>query len=417
MAVPALGALAADPLYSLVDTAFVGHLGIAQLGALAVGTAAFTASFWIFSFLAYGLTPRVANALGRGDPSAATRFGVQSLFLAVAFGAATTLFGVLLAGPIVRVFGASDAVAVYAEPFLAIRAFAAIPVLIGHVGQGWLRGMQDTRTAMIIVLSGLVVNVALNYVLIYPGGLGVRGSALATVIGQSGAAAAFVVVLARRMERPRWRFDLGAAKELLGVGLDLTVRTGALLAAMTLATAVAARMGEVELASWQIAMQVFLLLALTLDSIAIAGQALVGRLLGAGEPGRAFEVGSRLLGMGIVLGLALLVVVGAGSFSLAQIFTNDARVIAAAGWLLLWVALVQPLSAVAFTFDGILIGASDTRFLAVAMVGASIVYALGSLLSLRWGAGAGGLAAATTIWLALRAASTGIRFSRRRWAV
>lgn len=403
-------------MYSLIDTAFVGHLGIAQLGALAVGTAAFTASFWIFSFLAYGLTPRVANAFGRGDPAAATRFGIQSIFLAILLGAATTIVGCAFAAPIVRLFGASDRVAVYAEPFLQIRAFAAIPVLIGHVGQGWLRGMQDTRTPMLIVLSGLAVNVVLNYVLIYPAGLGVEGSALATVIGQLGAAIAFLIVLARRMEMPRWRFDPAVAKDLLRVGFDLTVRTGALLAAMTIATAVAARMGTVELASWQIAMQVFLLLALMLDSIAIAGQALVGRWLGAGQPGRAFEVGKRLIGMGVVLGVVLCAVVGIGSRWAAQLFTADGRVIAAAGSLLLWVALVQPLSAVAFTFDGILIGASDTRFLAVAMMGASMVYVAGSFLALEWRAGAEGLATATTIWLALRALSTGFRFARGRWA-
>ena len=414
---PALGALAADPLYSLIDTAFVGHLGVAQLGALAVGTAAFTASFWIFSFLAYGLTPRVARALGSGDGSSATQLGVQSLFLALALGGATTIAGVLFAGPIVRIFGATDQVAVYAEPFLRIRALAAIPVLIGHVGQGWLRGMQDTRTPMLIVMSGLAVNTVLNYILIYPAGLGVEGSALATVIGQLGAALAFVVVLVRRMDRPRWRPDLAAARDLLRVGFDLTVRTGALLAAMTIATAVAARMGDIELASWQIAMQVFLLLALTLDSIAIAGQAMVGRYLGAGEPGRAFDVGKRLLGMGLVLGFVLLVAVLAGSRWGARLFTDDGRVIAAAGSLLVWVAVVQPLSAVAFTFDGILIGASDTRFLAVAMVGSSLAYVAGSLLALRWEAGAEGLAVATTLWLVLRALTTGVRFAGGRWAV
>ena len=413
---PALGALAADPLYSLIDTAFVGHLGISQLGALAVGTAAFTASFWIFSFLAYGLTPRVANAFGRGDVSSATTFGVQSIFLAVVLGGLTTALGFLLAGPIVRLFGASEAVAVYAEPFLQIRAFAAIPVLIGHVGQGWLRGMQDTRTPMLIVLSGLAINVVLNYVLIYPVGLGVEGSALATVIGQSGAAIAFVVVLARRMDMPRWRPNLTIAKELLRVGADLTIRTGALLAAMTIATAVAARMGEVELAAWQIAMQVFLLLALMLDSIAIAGQALVGRFLGASEPGRAFEVGKRLIGLGVVLGFALLVTVAVGSRWAARLFTDDGRVVAMAASLLLWVAVVQPVSAVAFTFDGILIGAADTRFLAVAMVASSLVYVAGSFLALEWEAGVEGLAVATTVWLVLRALTTGFRFARGRWA-
>ncbi len=276
--------------------------------------------------------------------------------------------------------------------------------------------MQDTRTAMFIVLVGVALNIVLDYVLIYPAGLGVEGSALATVIGQSVAALAFVVVLGKRMVAPRWRFDPAVAKSLLRVGVHLTIRTGALLAAMTVATAVAARMGEIELASWQIAMQVFFLLALTLDSIAIAGQALVGRHLGATDPARAFDVGKRLILLGIILGVVLLLLIGIGSRWGARLFTEDARVIAVAGSLLLWVAIVQPLSAIAFTLDGILIGASDTRFLAVAMVVSSAIYAAGSWIALEAGWGIVGLASATTVWLAVRSLTTGFRFARGRCA-
>jgi putative MATE family efflux protein len=417
LAVPALGALAADPLYSLIDTAFVGHLGTAQLGALAIGTAAFTASFWIFSFLAYGVTARVARAFGASDTETVDKVGVQAVFLALVLGAAVTAIGFGFAADIVRIFGASDRVAVFAEPFMRIRILAAVPVLLVQVGQGWMRGMQDTRTPMLIVTAGLVVNTILNYILIFPAGLGVEGSALATVIGQTLAAAGFLWLLRKRMTSPKWRPDLAIARQLLRVGIDLAVRTGALLASMTFATAVAARMGEVELAAWQIAMQVFLLLAFTLDSLAIAGQALVGRHLGELRPDRAFEVGRRLIYLGVALGVVLFFMLFIGSRWIARLFTEDGRVVSVAGSLLIWVAIVQPLSAIAFTFDGILIGASDTRFLAVAMLVSSALYAIGSGVALEVEAGVQGLATATTIWLVVRSLTTGVRFARGRWAV
>ncbi|MEA2446596.1 MAG: hypothetical protein QOK47_233 [Actinomycetota bacterium] len=401
----------------MVDTAFVGHLGVAQLGALAVGAAAFTASFWIFSFLAFGVTPRVARALGAGDGRTADAIGVQALFLALLLGTGVMLIGVAFAGPIVRIFGASPSVVTYAEPYLRIRAFAAIPVLVAQVGQGWMRGMQDTKTPMLVITAGLLINTVLNYVLIYPVGLGVEGSALATVIGQAAASIAFIILLRKRMTAPRWRPDWSVVRGLLRIGLDLTVRTGALLAAMTVATAIAARMGEITLAAWQIAMQVFLLLAFTLDSLAIAGQAMVGRFLGAGDGVQADEVARRLIRLGLVLGAILLALVGLGSRWMARLFTEDGRVISLAGSLLLWVAIIQPLSAFAFTLDGILIGASDTRFLAVAMILSSGVYVLGSALALQFGWGVEGLAVAATAWLVVRSVTTGTRFARGRWAL
>jgi Na+-driven multidrug efflux pump len=176
-------------------------------------------------------------------------------------------------------------------------------------------------------------------------------------------------------------------------------------------------MGDVILASWQIAMQVFLLLAFVLDSIAIAAQALVGGFLGASDRARADELGRRLIQLGLLLGVVLFVGLGIGSRWAARLFTTDARVVAMAGSLLLWVAIVQPLSAFAFTLDGILIGASDTRFLAIAMIVSSAVYVMGSLLALWLGWGVEGLAIAATAWLVVRSITTGVRFARGPWAL
>ena len=416
LALPALGALAADPLYSLADTAFIGRLGTPQLGALAVGTAAFTASFWLFSFLAYGVTPRVARAFGAGDDSAAARTGVQAMLLALAIGVLLTLLGVAFAGPVVRLLGARGEVAEFAEPYLRIRILAATSVLMVQVGNGWLRGAQDTRTPFLVTVAGAALNVVLDYILIYPAGWGVRGAAWATVIGQTFSAAVFVAILMRRMRGTRWGWDRTEARALGRVGFDLAVRTGSLLVALTIATSVAARMGQVALGSWQITMQVFLLLALTLDSIAIAAQALVGLRLGAGVPRSATAVGRRLMWWGAALGVALGVLLLLLSRPIATIFSSDPEVISATASLLVWLALVQPLGAIAFTLDGILIGASDTRFLAVAMAASSALYVGLALLALDRGWGTAGLATGMTVWLVARAATTGARWRGERWA-
>ncbi|HYY45059.1 MAG TPA: MATE family efflux transporter, partial [Actinomycetota bacterium] len=200
LAAPALGALAADPLYSLIDTAFVGHLGPRPLAAAAIGNTAFTASFWIFSFLAYGVTPRVARAFGAGKGRDAATVGAQALLLALLLGGLVTVAGVVLAGPVVGALGAGAGVARLAEPYLRVRVLSAIPVLVAQVGHGWLRGAQDTRTPSYIALGGLAAGTVLDFLLIYPAGLGVMGAAWATFIAQGLVGACFTVVLLRRME-------------------------------------------------------------------------------------------------------------------------------------------------------------------------------------------------------------------------
>ena len=417
LAVPALGALAADPLYSLVDTAFVGRLGVAQLGGLAVGVAAFTASFWIFSFLAYGVTPRVARALGAGRPDEAARVGVQALWLAVLLGGVVTLLGSLFGGGIVRAFGASREVAEFAEPYLRIRVLAAIPVLIAQLGQGYLRGAHDTKTPTVIVVAGAAANVVVGYLLIFTAGWGMEGAAWAVVICQTAAAIAFVVVLRRRMTPVPWRPDPAGMRSLVKVGGQLALRTGSLLAGLTIATSLAARIGTTTVAAWQIAMQLFLLLSLTLDSVAIAAQALVATELGAGRPSRAREVSRRLIALGLYVGAALGLLLLVLAAPLATLFSGSEQVRSLAAGLLLWMGLLQPIGALAFTLDGILIGASDTGFLALAMAGATAGF-VGMMLILHGlGLGVSTLVVSMTVWIAVRAVTTLVRFRGERWTV
>jgi MATE family multidrug resistance protein len=415
LAIPALGALAADPLYSIVDTAFVGQLGVAQLGGLSVGVAAFTASFWVFSFLAYGVTPRVARALGAGRREDAAAVGVQALWLALLLGAAVTAIGSLLAGPVVRAFGASEEVLRFAEPYLRIRALAAVPVLIAQVGQGYLRGAQDTKTPTVVVVAGAAANVALGYLFIFPLGWGIEGAAWAVVICQAAVAAAFIAILRKRMTPVSWSPRVAVMRSLLRVGGELALRTGSLVAGLTIATSVAARISTNTVAAWQVAMQMFLLLSLTLDAVAIAAQALIATHLGAGERRRARAVGERLIGLGIYVGVALGFVLFVTAPLLGGLFTDSPEVERLATQLLVWVALLQPVGAVAFTLDGILIGASDTAFLAVAMVGATAVFVGSALLLYGAQAGVASLVIGMSIWMLVRAVSTVLRFRGAAW--
>ena len=428
LAFPALGALAADPLYSLVDTALIGNLGTTELGAVALGTTAFTASFWLFSFLAYGVTPKVARALGAGDESSAASTAIQAIFIALAAGILLALLGVLFAAPIISALGGEGEMASLATDYLRIRALAAPFVLAALVGHGWLRGAQDTRTPMIVAISGAVLNAVLDYLLIYPAGLGVTGAAIATLVSQIVVAGWFLVLLRRRLAAAPWRINRASALSLLTVGIELIIRTGSILAATTLATALAARMGPVALGAWQITFQIFLLLSLMLDSIAIAAQALVAAALGrtadelegspegTGPISGPRRISNRLLEWGIaggfVLGLALFLLrsVIAGAFS------DDPAVVQETADLIGWLGAIQPLAAVAFTFDGIFIGALRTRFLAGSMAMSSAAFVLVAYTGYRAGWGTAALAAGATVWMALRVLTTGWLYLRPDWA-
>jgi len=270
---------------------------------------------------------------------------------------------------------------------------------------------------MFIAVGGALLNIVLDYLLIDPFGMGVQGAAWTTVLGQYVAAGAFLVILTGHFNRAGapWRFEREVASGLLRIGADLVVRTGALLGALTLTTSVAARMSLGSLGAWQITMQLFLFLSLVLDSVAIAAQALIGKHLGAGTQSEARAVSVRLMEWGLLVGCVAALVLYLGRGQLASLFSSDESVVASAAWLIGCVAAVQPLSAVAFTLDGILIGASDTRFLAQSMLLSSAAFAAVSLASLIFDWGTPGLAAGATLWLGLRTSTTAWRWRGDQW--
>jgi putative MATE family efflux protein len=214
-----------------------------------------------------------------------------------------------------------------------------------------------------------------------------------------------------------WRPEPDALRRQAGLSRDLFVRTAALRLSLTLATAVAARLGVAELGAHAVAFELWSFLALVLDGLAIAGQALVGRLLGAADGAGARDAGRRLLQWGLAVGAVLGLAVAAFHGVLPDLFTDDPAVVERAADLLLVVALLQPVNGLVFVLDGILIGAGDLRFLAVAMVGAAIVFVPAAVLVLVLDLGLAGLWAAVTLLMLTRLAALGWRFANGGWVV
>jgi len=391
LAVPALGTLAADPLVSLVDTAFVGRLGVVPLAALGVNVSVFGLAFVVFNFLAYGTTPMVARAVGAGDRERAGRLAVEALALAVVAGIVATAVLQLLATPIVRAMGARGELVAPAVEYLRIRALAGPAVLIITASNGIFRGWQDTRTPFLVALGLNAVNLVLDPVLIFGAGWGLAGAAIATAVAQWAGATAFLwlILIARReafgvrphVPRPQDLFPF------LRVGGALLMRTFSLLGTTTLATAVATRVGTVAVAAHLVASQLWLMLALLIDALAVAGQAMVGRLRGEDRPEDAVLASDRLLAWGLGVGVLLAAAVLALGPWLPRLFTDDLAALEAMRIVLPFVVAMQPLNALVFVWDGIFIGAEDFRFLAAQMATAAACACVVLLLviPMNWG--------------------------------
>jgi putative MATE family efflux protein len=419
LAIPALGALAAEPLYILTDTAVVGHLGTPQLGGLAVAGTILTTAFSLFNFLSYGTTAAVARAAGAGRSESSARNAVQSVWLALAIGVALALAGVLGAPFLVGLMGPSSPVRPNALLYLRIASLGMVPVMLGLVGVGYLRGLQDTMTPLRIALLANLANLVLEVVAIYGLGMGLAASAWATVIVQVGAAAVFGRHIARhaRAAEVSWRPDPATLRALVVIGRDLFLRTGSLLAALAVATAVAARLGTAPLGAHQVAFQLWSFLALSLDAVAIAAQAMVGRLLGAGDAEGARSASRRMVEWGLLAGLALGTLVALLRPVLAPLFSDDPAVIHLTRQVLWIVALLQPLNAVVFVLDGVLIGAGDLRFLAGAMVAAFAVFLPAAVLAGTVGGSLLWLWGAITLLMVARLTGMAWRFAGTAWAV
>ncbi|HEU5036139.1 MAG TPA: MATE family efflux transporter [Nocardioides sp.] len=372
LAVPAFLALVAEPLFLLADAAIIGHLGTAPLAGLGIAGAILQTVVGLCIFLAYGTTASVARYLGAGDLRSAITHGIDGMWLAVGIGSLVTVAGVLLAGPVVRLFGASEQVAGPATTYLRIAFLGTVPLLVMLAATGVLRGLQDTRTPLVVAVAGNALNVALNLVLVYPAGLGIAGSALGSVLAQAASAAAFVVVVVRAARRhgAALRPDLPGIRSAGRAGVPLVVRTLTLRAALLLTTyvvtaaALGAREQEVDLATHQVAMTIWGFLAFALDAIAIAAQAITGRALGAGDVTGTRRLTARMVRWGAVSGVLTGVLLALVSPVLGHLFTSDAEVQDLLVPVLLVAAAGQPVAGVVFVLDGVLIGAGDGRYLA-----------------------------------------------------
>ncbi len=246
---------------------------------------------------------------------------------------------------------------------------------------------------------------------------GIEGSAWGTAVAQTCMGVGFVWLIVRRVGRADLAPVLSLARRLLSVGSFIFLRTASLIAAFLLAGAVVARMGDAELGAYQISFQLWLFLALVLDSVAIAGQIIVGQELGGGRPARAFAASSRMIVLSVALGVVFSAALLLLQTVLPRAFTEDAAVLSQCA--LLWpvFVVVQPLSGAVFALDGILIGASDVRYIAGSMVVAFVACAAALAVAVSRDLGVRGVWVAIAVLIAARAMTMGARFARRRWLV
>jgi putative MATE family efflux protein len=419
LAVPAFGALVAEPLFVMADSAIVGHLGTAQLAGLGIASALLTTAVSVFVFLAYATTAAVARRVGAGDLQAAIRQGMDGIWLALLLGAAVIAVVLPTAPSLVELFGASDTAAPYATTYLRISALGIPAMLVVLASTGVLRGLQDTKTPLYVAIAGFVANAVLNAVLVYGADLGIAGSAWGTVIAQCGMAVAYLVVVVRGARRhgASLRPDAAGIRASAHAGVPLLVRTLSLRAILMITTAVAARLGDADIAAHQIILSLWSLLAFALDAIAIAGQAIIGRYLGADDSEGARQACRRMVEWGIAVGVALGVLVVLSRPLFLPLFTSDAMVKGTALPALVIVSLSQPICGVVFVLDGVLMGAGDGPYLAWAMVITLAAFAPVALLVPTLGGGLTALWAAMTLMMVTRMLTLWWRTRSGRWIV
>lgn len=418
LAVPALGALIAEPLFLLADTAMVGHLGAPALGGLAIASTVLQTVLGLMIFLAYATTPRVAKRMGSGDIRGAVSAGFDGMWLSVAISALLLVVGLPLLGPVVRAFGPTAEVEADALTYLTISWWGLPFMLLVVAGTGLLRGLQDTTTPLWVAGGGFGANIVLNALLIYGLDLGIAGSAAGSVIAQAGMAAVVLAIAFRAAARhgagllPQWSGVWSSAK----TSGWLVVRSAALRAALILLVFEATGLGTQHLAAVQIVQTLFFALALALDALAIAGQALIALRLGAEDVPAVQAITARLVRWGVGFGIVCSVLIAAGAAWIPHAFTSDEAVRSLVTSLLLVFAVGLPLAGVVFVLDGVLLGAEDARYLALAQVASFAVFA--AVLQVGMSVRPDALtawAAFVVAFLGARGVTLGLRARGRTW--
>ncbi|MDF2822910.1 MAG: putative DNA protein [Mycobacterium sp.] len=420
LALPALGVLAAEPLYLLFDIAIVGRLGAFSLAGLAIGGLVLGLVASQLTFLSYGTTARAARFFGAGNRPGAVSEGVQATWLGLGLGVLILVVVQALAVPVVTAIASDPHIVEEALPWLRVAIFGAPAILVSLAGNGWMRGVQDTVRPLRYVVTGFVLSAALCPLLVY-GLLGLPrmelvGSAVANLVGQWLAALLFLRALL--VEKVPLRVDFAVLRAQVVMGRDLLVRTLAFQACFVSAAAVAARFGAAAVAAHQVVLQLWSFLALVLDSLAIAAQSLVGAALGAGQLAHARSVAWRVTVFSTAAASVLAVVFAAGSSLVPALFTDDRVVLDEIGvpW---WFLVAQlPIAGIVFALDGVLLGAGDARFMRNATLASALVGFLPTIwLALVFGWGLFGNWSGLTTYMVLRLVFVGWRTQSGRWLV
>jgi putative MATE family efflux protein len=420
LALPALGVLAAEPLYLLFDTGVVGRLGALPLAGLAIGGLVLALVGSQLTFLSYGTTARSARHFGADERASAVVEGVQATWLALGLGAVIVVVVQAMAVPVVSVIASGGDIAAAALPWLRIAILGAPAILVSLAGNGWMRGVQDTMRPLRYVVAGFGLSALLCPLLVYGWiglpRLGLAGSAVANLAGQWLAALLFGRALLA--EPVSLRLDRAVLRAQALMGRDLIVRSLAFQICFVSAAAVAARFGAAAIAAHQVVLQLWNFLALVLDSLAIAAQALVGAALGAGDAAHAKSVASRVTAFSTIAAGGLAAVLAVGASVLPELFTGDRSVLAAIGvpW---WFLVAQlPVAGIVFALDGVLLGAGDAAFMRTATVVSALVGFLPLIwLSLVFGWGLAGIWSGLSMFMVLRLIFVGPRAISGRWAV
>ncbi|MBM7784294.1 MATE family efflux transporter [Tenggerimyces flavus] len=419
LAVPAFFALVAEPMFLLTDSAVVGHLGTPQLAGLGLAGTVLQTGVSLCIFLAYATTAAVARQLGAGDTKKAIQYGIDGIWLALGVGIALAAAGAIFAEPLVQLFNPSDAVAEQATIYLRIAALGTPAMLAVFAGTGVLRGLQDTKTPLVVAVGSYLANIVLNLALVYGLHWGIAGSAWGTVIAQYAGAAALIVVVLRGAKKhgAHVRPDWAGIKSAAGAGVPLIVRTAALRVGILLATVVATSFGDAPLAAHQVVFTIWNALALALDAVAIAGQAIVGRYLGAGDVEGTRAATRRMIEWGIAAGVLTGILLAVARPLYVPLFTEDPNVRTLISAAILVVAALQPVAGVVFVLDGVLIGAGDGRYLA--WTGVLNVIAFIPFAALVWATDAGLVALwwAYAVYQLARLTTLSLRARSSTWLV
>ena len=412
LALPALGALIAEPLFTVIDSTMVGHLGTPELAGLGIASTVLNTAVGLFVFLAYSTTSLAGRHLGAGRRDRAIRSGVEAMWLAGALGVLAALLLAVCASPLLSWLGADAATMPYALAYLRSSAPGLVGMFVVLAATGTLRGLQDTRTPLVAASVGAAFNAAANWTLMYPLGLGVAGSGLGTAITQSLMALflAWVILRAARREGVELSPSVAGIFSAAAEGAPLLVRTLALRVALLATLSAVTAISTQALAAHQIVWTLWSFAAYVLDALAIAAQALAGFASGTGQRGAMQPLLRTLSRWGLGFGAVVGVVLALTAPWMSRIFTTDLTVIDYATTAIIVSAFFQPVAGYVFLLDGILIGAGHGRYLAAASLLNLAVYAPVLWLIAHSSVLASSPALALAlVWLAYSAVYTGMR--------